>query len=83
MTDPESASSATTPVGVDAYITPLITIGVCCVPTPWNVHACTRRETFVVLICVSFEYFVPAKSPANRGQSASVNGFTPPCRAMR
>ena len=39
ITDPVSASSATTPLGVDAYITPLMTIGVCCVPTPWNVHA--------------------------------------------
>jgi len=68
---------------VDAYITPLMTIGVCCVPTPWNVHAAARRDTLVVLICVSFEYFVPAKSPAKRGQSPSVKGLAPPCRAMR
>jgi hypothetical protein len=34
INDPVSASSATTPVGVDAYITPPMTIGVCCVPTP-------------------------------------------------
>jgi hypothetical protein len=57
---PVSASIATAPVGVDAYITPLMTIGVCCVPTPSNVHTCASRETLVVLICVSFEYFVPA-----------------------
>lgn len=59
-------------------MTPETTIGVCCVPTPANVQAAARRDTFVVLIWVSFEYFVPARSPANRGQSASVNGFTPP-----
>jgi len=80
---PLSASSATTPVGVVAYSTPLMTIGVCCVPTPSKDHACASRETLVVLICVSFEYFVPAKSPAKRGQSPSVNGLPPPCRATR
>ena len=83
ITDPVSASRATTPVGVVAYITPPMTIGVCCVPTPWNVHAVARRETLPVLICVSFENLVPAKSPTKRGQSASVNGVTPFCRAMR
>jgi hypothetical protein len=72
-----SASSATTPVEVEAYMTPCTTIGVCCAPTPSNVHALVRRDTFVVSICFSLEYFVPAKSPANLGQSASVNGVTP------
>jgi hypothetical protein len=63
-------------------MTPETTIGVCWVPTPANVQAADSRDTFVVLICVSLEYFVPAKSPAKRGQSASVNGFTPPWRAI-
>jgi hypothetical protein len=53
------------------------------VPTPSKDHACASLDTLVVLICVSFEYFVPAKSPAKRGQSPSVNGFTPACLAMR
>jgi hypothetical protein len=57
---PVSASSATTPVDVEAYITPSTTIGVCCAPTPSNVHADTSFATFVVSICFSFEYFVPA-----------------------
>ena len=60
-----------------------MTIAVCCVPTPSKVHVCTRLATFLVLIWVSFENFVPAKSPAKRGQSPSVNGFTPLCLAMR
>src|SRR5688572_16709481 len=62
-------------------MTPATTIGVCCVPTPANVHAVVSRDTLVVLICVSLEYLVPARSPANRGQSASVKGLTPACRA--
>jgi len=57
---PVSASRATAPDEVVAYITPLTTIGVCWVPTPPNVHADTSCDTFFVLICVSFEYFVPA-----------------------
>ena len=48
------------PVGVVAYSTPLMTIGVCWVPTPSNDHACARLETFFVLIWDSLEYFVPA-----------------------
>jgi hypothetical protein len=52
------------------------------VPTPAKVPAGASRDTLAVLICVSLEYLVPAKSPAKRGQSASVNGLTPFCLAM-
>jgi hypothetical protein len=67
---------ATTPVDVVAYITPPTAIGVCWAPTPWKVQAGTSVDTFDALICVNFEYFVPAKSPAKRGQSASVKART-------
>jgi len=50
---------------------------------PANVHADASRDTLVVLICVSFEYLVPAKSPANLGQSLSVKGLTPAWPAIR
>ncbi len=42
-------------------MTPDTTIGVCCVPTPANVHAAANRDTLVVLICVSFESLRPGK----------------------
>ena len=59
--------------------TPETTIGVCCTPTPSNVQARVRLDTFVVSICLSLEYLVPARSPANRGQSPSVNWMGAPC----
>jgi hypothetical protein len=76
MSAPVSPASATTPVDVEAYITPSTTMGVCWVPTPWKVHAGTSVDTLDVLICVSIEYLVPARSPAYRGQSASVKART-------